>query len=106
MALVSGLIWLTLGAMIGGSIAIGFANMVIILLSKKDRTLMMNIINGKSKNNIKLDGETININRFKEKNNDGIINVIEFGIDLKKTSPQVLNQVKKPFWRRILYKNA
>ncbi len=106
MALVSGLIWLTIGGMIGGSIAIGFAKVVMILLNNQDKTLMIDIINGRKKNNIKFDGETINLNRFKEKNNDGEIKVIEFGMDLKKTSPQALNQVKKHFWKGLLKKNG
>lgn len=106
MALVSGLIWLTIGAIIGGSIAVGFGKIVMIFLNSQDKTLMMNIINGKMKNNINLDGETININRFKEKNNSGIINIIEFGTDLKKTPPQALNQVKRSLWQRVMYKNG
>ncbi len=105
MALVSGLIWLTIGGMIGGSIAIGFAKVVMILLNNQDKTLMIDIINGRKKNNIKFDGETINLNRFKEKNNDGDIKVMVFDKDFQKTSPQALNQVKKHFWNGLLKKN-
>ena len=106
MALVSGLIWLTIGGIIGGSIAMGFANMVMFFLNKQDKTLMIDIINGKKKNNIKFDGETIHLNKFKDKNNDGKINVIVFDEDFKKTLPQALNQVKKHFWKRLLKKNG
>ncbi|KKM66312.1 hypothetical protein LCGC14_1482480 [marine sediment metagenome] len=101
MAFFDSLAWLVVGGVVGSSIGMGMAKLTSIILATQDKKKMIQVIGGKIPNNLKLDGETINVNQFKVKNNDGDIKDVEFGKPSKKTSSQGLDGVKIAFLQRM-----
>lgn len=101
MALISSLVWIVLGGIVGGSIGMGMAKLTLLILARQDRMKMIQVIEGKIPNNLKLDGETINVNKFIVKNNDGEMIDVKFIDPRKKTSSQGLNSEKITFLQRI-----
>ncbi len=101
MALFDTLILAGITIVIGGSVGIGISKIFVSYQKRQDRNKALKFIEGKLKNNLKLDGELINVDKFSYKEADGnmqseltLANIVE------KNQPQDLKEGKKgSFWR-------
>ncbi len=95
------LIWVFITLVIGGPVGMVIAKLASSFLRIQDEKKMIEVINGRIPNNIKVDGEIFNIQKFTSKNKDGKMVVVEFGKESKKTSPQSLNSEKITLLKRL-----
>lgn len=95
------LIWIIITLVIGGSVGIGSSKLASLYLKKQDGIRVLNVIKGKSPNNLKLDEETINVKKFQYKRNDGEIIKVNLTDIVKKVSEIPLKQQKTPFRKRL-----
>ena len=94
------LIWFILGTVVGGSVGMGAAKFIFYLTKIQDQRKILEIIDGKVKNNLKVEGETIDVDKFIVKDNDGKIIYIDLK-DVKKTLPRALNSEKTTLLKKI-----
>ena len=85
------LIWGIGTIAIGGAVGIIIGKIYFKILKRQEEKRAIEFLLGKRKNNIKLDGELINVVKFKVKNNEG--KILEIGVadmvkDLEKTQPK------------------
>ncbi len=95
------LIWITITLAMGGSVGVGSSKLASLYLGKQDLIRVLNVIKGESPNNLKLDGETINVNKFQYKRNDGEIIKVKMVDIVKKASEIPLKQQKTPFLKGL-----
>ena len=101
MALFDSLVGLILAIVVGGSVGIGASKLASSYLKRQDKQKVLEVIEGKVQNSLKLDGKTINVNKFTYKKDDGeIIRKVTLADIVEKASPQALNRGNKvPFWK-------
>ncbi len=73
MALFDILTWVVFVMVVGGAVGMGATKFVSFLLHKKDKRDVLKVLKGKLPNTLKLDGETIEVNKFIYKKSDGEI---------------------------------
>ena len=101
MALFDSLIWLTLGALIGISVGIPTSKFLVRSLKIKDENKMIKVIHGEVPNNLKIEGEIINVKKFVNKDSDGNRKTLVFGKDFKRTPQKALIGQKIAVLKRI-----
>lgn len=104
MVFFSYLAWLVIGAIIGFPIGILCVKFLISYQKTQDQNKMLKVIKGEVPNNLKLDGETYNVQKFIAKNKDGKIIAVEFGKEFKKMPSEALNKQKIGSFKTVLTK--
>lgn len=94
------LIWFVLGTIVGGLVGIGAAKFIFYLTKIQDQKKILEIIEGNLQNKIKMDGETIDIDKFVLKDNDGKMIHIDLK-SIKKTPSKALKSEKTTVLERI-----
>ena len=73
MGFIDYVVWGAVGLVVGGSIGAGCAKLAVLYLRKVDKDKVTKVIEGKIPNTLKLDGEIIQVDKFKYKKGDGKI---------------------------------
>lgn len=106
MALISDIIiWSVITIAIGGGVGLLMGKFYFSILKRKEEKHAIEFMKGNKLNTLKLDGEIINVDKFKFKNSDGKLIEIEakeLYEKAKKISPKPLKEEKIPFLKRIL----
>lgn len=98
------LIWGVVALVIGGPVGIGFYKLTHSYSKKQEKKKIFDFLEEKTPNNLKIDGETINVKKFIYKQNDGELINVEIADIAKKAKIEGLKQEKTPFLKRIIQK--
>ena len=105
MAFFDYLIWGVVVLIIGGSIGILSAKLAAYHLKKQDKKKIVRVIEGKTPNTLKLDGDLIQVDKFQYKKSDGEIVKVKLSNIAKKTSQVPLNEEKTSLFERLKSKS-
>ena len=106
MAFIDPLIWGAVTLIIGGSVGVGASKLVNYLSKKQEENKIFDFIEEKTPNNLKLDGEIINVNKFTYKKSDGETIKEEIADIAKKASQERLKQEKTLFMKKLKDKSV
>ncbi len=105
MALMEIVVWSGITLVIGGSVGASAAKIASYHLRKQDKKKLLEVVEGKKANNLKIDGEIINVMKFTYKRTDGeLIKDITLKEMAKKDQPVPLNEQKTTFLNKLLIK--
>lgn len=104
MAFTGYLTWGAIILIIGGSVGVAASKLANVYSKRQEVKKMLDVLEEKTPNNLKLDGETINVNKFAYKRSDGEVIKVEIADIVKKAKIKGSKQEKLSFMRRILKK--
>ncbi len=104
MGFTNSLMWGLVALVIGGSVGVGASKLVNSYSKKQERKKVVDFLEEKTENNLKLDGEIINVRKFIYKQNDEVIIKVEIADMVKKDKIKGLKQEKTPFMGGIIQK--